>query len=203
MSQVGSHDRPGHDEDQVDEHQTRRQAGAPPRTCAIPALRCRIEPYLLKAAPAAPLARHQRRPLALGGPAAARRATAARLADKYGSFCIQARKRAAGRSFPVGPSSQRPDARPVRATWLPAGRAALRCRAIGHLGDDRRRCKAPPPDCRQIVVRLRYGVKGGCDRWATSLGNSAWSTYLPEGAVRCQAGFDLQFRACRAVCGAW
>ena len=30
---------------------------------------------------------------------------------------------------------------------------------------------------RQIVVRLRYGVKGGCDRRATSSGNSAWSTY--------------------------
>ena len=42
--------------------------------------------------------------------------------------------------------------------------------------DDRRRCKAPtrlPPDCE----RLRYGVKGGCDRRATNSGNSAWSTY--------------------------
>ena len=70
----------------------------------------------------------------LGRPAAARRATAARLADQYGSFGIQTRKRVAGRSFSVGPSSQRPDARSVRAMWLPAGRAALRCRAIGHLG---------------------------------------------------------------------
>ena len=37
-----------------------------------------------------------------------------------------------------------------------------------------------PPDCRQIVVRLRCGVKGGCDRWATSSGNSAWSTYTQK-----------------------
>jgi hypothetical protein len=28
--------------------------------------------------------------------------------------------------------------------------------------------KAPQPDCRRIVMRLRYSVKGGCDRRATS-----------------------------------
>jgi hypothetical protein len=37
--------------------------------------------------------------------------------------------------------------------------------------------QGPPPDCRQIVIRLRYGVMGGCDRRATNSGNSAWSTY--------------------------
>ena len=40
--------------------------GSPALVCP---LRCRIQPYLIKAAPAAPLARRQRRPLALGGPA--------------------------------------------------------------------------------------------------------------------------------------
>ena len=28
----------------------------------------------------------------------------------------------------------------------------------------------PPPDCRGMVIRLRYGVKGGCARRATSTG---------------------------------
>ena len=27
-----------------------------------------------------------------------------------------------------------------------------------------------PPDCRRIVIRLRYGIKGRCDRWATCTG---------------------------------
>lgn len=36
-----------------------------------------------------------------------------------------------------------------------------------------RMCKGPPPDCRRIVIRLRYGVKGGCDRRATSTGENA------------------------------
>ena len=43
-----------------------------PHTCT--ALSCRVQPYLIKAAPAAPLARRQRRPLASEAPAAARRA---------------------------------------------------------------------------------------------------------------------------------
>ncbi len=28
----------------------------------------------------------------------------------------------------------------------------------------------PPSHCRRIVIRLRYGIKGGCDRRATSTG---------------------------------
>jgi hypothetical protein len=36
--------------------------------------------------------------------------------------------------------------------------------------DDRGSCKGPPPDCRRIVIRLRYGVKGRCGRRATSTG---------------------------------
>jgi hypothetical protein len=36
--------------------------------------------------------------------------------------------------------------------------------------DDRGSCKGPPPDCRRIVIRLRYGVKGGCGRRAASTG---------------------------------
>ena len=31
-------------------------------------------------------------------------------------------------------------------------------------------CKAPPPDCRRIVIRLRSGIKGGCDRRTMSSG---------------------------------
>jgi hypothetical protein len=31
-------------------------------------------------------------------------------------------------------------------------------------------CKGPPPDCRQIVIRLRYGIKARSDRRATSTG---------------------------------
>ena len=95
-----------------------------------------------------------------------------RLADQHGSFGLQARKRAAGRSFPVGPSSQRPDARSVRATWLPAGRAALRYRAIGHLGaDDRRRCKAP----HQTAARLWYAC-GTASRAAVTAGQQVQVT---------------------------
>ena len=32
----------------------------------------------------------------------------------------------------------------------------------------------PPPDCRRIVIRLRYGVKGSCDRRATGKGEGRW-----------------------------
>jgi hypothetical protein len=49
----------------------------------------------------------------------------------------------------------------------------------------------PQPDCRQIVVRLRYGVKGGCDRWATSSGNSAWSTYTQSRPRRLPSGGQI------------
>jgi hypothetical protein len=31
-------------------------------------------------------------------------------------------------------------------------------------------CKGPPPDCRRIVIRLRYGIKARSDRRATSTG---------------------------------
>jgi hypothetical protein len=60
---------------------TRERHGQSART---PALRCRIEPYLDKAAPAAPLARRQRRRSALGGPRGARRATPTRHAGQVG-----------------------------------------------------------------------------------------------------------------------
>ena len=43
--------------------------------------------------------------------------------------------------------------------------------------DDRGNCKGPPPDCRRIVIRLRYGIKGGCDRRATTSGETARLTY--------------------------
>ena len=33
-----------------------------------------------------------------------------------------------------------------------------------------------PPDCRRIVIRLRYGIMGQSDRRTTSSGQSAWST---------------------------
>ena len=42
---------------------------------AAPAFRCRVEPYWIKAAPPAPLARRQRRAQPWGGPPGARRAT--------------------------------------------------------------------------------------------------------------------------------
>ncbi len=45
----------------------------PPEPCAT-APRCRVEPYWIKAAPAAPLARRKRRALPWGGPPGARRA---------------------------------------------------------------------------------------------------------------------------------
>ena len=32
----------------------------------------------------------------------------------------------------------------------------------------------PPPDCRRIVIRLRYGIKGRCDRRATRTRENAW-----------------------------
>jgi hypothetical protein len=34
--------------------------------------------------------------------------------------------------------------------------------------------KGPPPDCHRMVIRLRYGVKGGCDRRTTSTGETCW-----------------------------
>ena len=37
--------------------------------------------------------------------------------------------------------------------------------------------KAPPPDCRRIVMRLRCGVEDRCRRRTTSTGESAWLTY--------------------------
>lgn len=40
--------------------------------------------------------------------------------------------------------------------------------------DDRRSCKRTPPDCHRMVIRLRYGVKGGCDRRTTSTGETCW-----------------------------
>ena len=47
--------------------------------------------------------------------------------------------------------------------------------------DDHGSCKGPPPDCRRIVIRLRYGIKGRCGRRATSTGESAWLTYTRIG----------------------
>ena len=41
----------------------------------------------------------------------------------------------------------------------------------------REKCKGPPPDCRRIVIRLPYGIKGRCDRGTTSTGESTWLTY--------------------------
>ena len=43
--------------------------------------------------------------------------------------------------------------------------------------DDRGSCKRPPPGCRRMVIRLRYGIKGRCDRRTTSTGEHAWCTY--------------------------
>jgi hypothetical protein len=40
--------------------------------------------------------------------------------------------------------------------------------------DDRGSCKGPPPACRRIMIRLRSGIKGRCDRRATSTGENAW-----------------------------
>jgi hypothetical protein len=34
------------------------------------------------------------------------------------------------------------------------------------VADDRGNCKGPPPDYRRIVIRLRYSIKGRCDRRA-------------------------------------
>ena len=49
-------------------------------------------------------------------------------------------------------------------------RLDVRRRAAWLRRHDRGKCKGPPPDCRQIVIRMRYGVKGGCDRGTTSTG---------------------------------
>ena len=43
------------------------------------------------------------------------------------------------------------------------------------------RCKGPPPDCRRIVTRLRYGIKRRSDRRATSKGQSARLTSASRG----------------------
>jgi hypothetical protein len=40
--------------------------------------------------------------------------------------------------------------------------------------DDGGNCKGPPPDCRQIVIRLQSSVKGRSARRTTSTGQSAW-----------------------------
>jgi len=45
-------------------------------------------------------------------------------------------------------------------------RAGLRCCDASTAGS----CKGPPPDCRRIVIRLRYGIKARSDRRATSTG---------------------------------
>jgi hypothetical protein len=66
-------------------------------------------------------------------------------------------------------------------------------------------------------VRVRpSSIKRHCHRRTTSSGQTAWSTYIPEGAGRCQAGFrraslkeragvkrgfGVQFRTRDAVCG--
>ncbi len=47
--------------------------------------------------------------------------------------------------------------------------------------DDRGSCKGPPPDCRRIVIRLRYGIKARSERRATSTGENAWLTYTRIG----------------------
>jgi hypothetical protein len=62
---------------------------------------------------------------------------------------------------------------------LPAGVRAqpvvLRGKPGNHLvPDDRGSCKGPPPDCRRIVICLRYGIKGRSGRRAASTGQSAW-----------------------------
>jgi hypothetical protein len=49
------------------------------------------------------------------------------------------------------------------------------------VSDDRGKCKGPPPDCRQIVIRLRYGVKDRRGRRATSAREGAWLAYTRIG----------------------
>jgi len=78
-----------------------------------------------------------------------------------------------GAQFEETLASASPDL--LRAMIREGGPSLSRHRPLGgRMTAERAR---PPPDCRQIVVRLRYGVKGGCDRWPMSSGNSAWSTY--------------------------
>ena len=90
--------------------------------------------------------------------------------------------------------------KPMATTPLSLWKAAAECPAHGRRGtrttrclpcrpkthepeddrlvsDDRGSCKGPPPDCRRIVIRLRYGIKGRSDRRATTTGESAWSTH--------------------------
>jgi hypothetical protein len=49
--------------------------------------------------------------------------------------------------------------------------------------DDRGSCKGPLLDCRRIVIRLRYGIKGRSGRGATNTGESAWLTYTRIGPL--------------------
>ena len=62
------------------------------------------------------------------------------------------------------------------ATAILAGSHYQPC-APPQLKDDRGRCKGPPPDCRRIVIRLWYGIKGRSDAAGQRAQvKSAWST---------------------------
>jgi hypothetical protein len=81
-----------------------RSGRCPPVRLSVCPLHCRIKPYWIKAAPAAPLARRQRRAQPLGGPPVARRATHAGHADQSDSHNTQAGGRAAVLSAPDCPA---------------------------------------------------------------------------------------------------
>ena len=53
-----------------------------------------------------------------------------------------------------------------RCSGLPRSRR----RGGVRVADDHGNCKGPPPDCRRIVIRLRYGVKSRCAGRTTSTG---------------------------------
>jgi len=47
-------------------------------------------------------------------------------------------------------------------------------------GDMTGKVQRSPPDCRRIVIRLRYGIEGGCNGRTTSTGETAWSAYIAK-----------------------
>jgi len=141
--------------------------------------RCRIELYWIKAAPPRGAAGPApRRRSALGGPRGARRATPRELARSARLIRHAPRSTLRGAFLALVAVSLQIGVMPRHVATGHAPGHPGAASGDDHLAaDDHGNCKGPPPDCRRIMTRLRYGIKGGCARRTTSTGNSAWLMY--------------------------
>jgi len=61
-------------------------------------------------------------------------------------------------------------------------------RRSAQVADDRGSCKGLLPHCRRIVICLRSGIKGDCDRRTASTGTGARSTYTRSRPLTAPSG---------------